>query len=156
MPDMSAFTTDHMREMTGMEFLTALAEGKLPPPPMAKLMNMTISEVSEGRVVFTGEPGPDHLNPFGLVHGGYAATLLDSAMTCAAQTTLKRGWAGTTMEFKINFIRPIMYDTGLVRAIGTLINSGRTTAIAEGRIFDAKDRLMVYATTTCIQFPLQD
>ena len=123
--------------------------GELPRPPMACLMDIRIVEVSQGRAVFAGTPQEFHYNPIGSVHGGYGATLLDSAMGCAVHSMLEAGDTYTTLEFKINFLRAMTHETGEVRGTGTIVHAGRTTAIAEGRIEDTSGRLYAFATTTC-------
>src|SRR5262249_9605727 len=121
-----------------------------PPPPMARLMDIRLTEVSRGRAVFAATPSESHYNPLGVVHGGFAATLLDSAMGCAVHSTLEVGDAYTTAEFKINFLRPIDLETGEVRGVGTVLNSGRTTALAEGRLEGPDGKLYGFATCTCL------
>ena len=134
---------------SGLELLQRAIAGEFPPPPMAMLMDIRLTEVEKGRAVFTGTPQEFHYNPLGSVHGGYGATLLDSAMGCAVHSTLGPGDIYTTLEFKINFLRALTHETGPVRAIGTVINETRTTALAEGRIEDAAGKLYAFATTTC-------
>jgi uncharacterized protein (TIGR00369 family) len=114
------------------------------------LMDIRLTEIARGRAVFTGTPQEFHYNPLGTVHGGYGATLLDSAMGCAVHSTLDPGDIYTTLEFKINFMRALTHDTGEVRGIGTVINATRTTAVAEGRIEDGEGKLYAFATTTCV------
>ena len=140
----------NLQRFSGLEFLTRVANGDLPPPPMARLMNIRISEVAKGRVVFEGTPEEYHYNPLGVVHGGMAATLLDSALGCCVNSHLDAGDFYTTLELKINYLRPITIDTGQVRAIATTVHIGRTTAVVEGRIVDAHDRVYAYASSTCL------
>jgi uncharacterized protein (TIGR00369 family) len=134
---------------SGLELLQMAINGQLAPPPMAALMDIRLVEVSKGRAVFRGTPQEFHYNTLGSVHGGYGATLLDSAMGCAVHTTLNAGDTYTTLEFKINFLRALTHETGEVQGIGTIVHTGRTTAIAEGRIVDEGGRLYAFATTTC-------
>ena len=141
--------------MTGLEMLTAMIEGRLPAPPIMQLIGFDLAEVDKGRAVFEGTPALRHYNPLGTVHGGYAATLLDSCMGCAVHTTLPKGTGYTTLEFKVSLVRPITADTGLVRAEGLIINSGRRVATAEGRLTDARGRLLAHATTTCLVFEVE-
>jgi uncharacterized protein (TIGR00369 family) len=108
--------------------------------------------VERGRVVITADPNEDHLNPAGTVHGGFAATLLDSCMGLAIQSTLARGVGSTTLEFKISFVRPITPGTGPIKAEGVVINCGRRIGMADGRVTDSAGRLMVHGTTTCLIF----
>lgn len=137
-------------ELAGLELLQRAIAGEFPPPPIAKLMDIRLTEVARGRAIFMGTPQEFHYNPLGTVHGGYGATLLDSAMGCAVHSTLSAGDIYTTLEFKINFLRALTHDTGPVRGIGTVINETRTTALAEGRIEDAAGKLYAFATTTCL------
>ena len=111
---------------------------------------MVITEVSEGRVVFTAEPAEYHYNPLGTVHGGIAATLLDSAMGCAVQSMLPHGGGYTTLELKVNYLRPMTSKTGTVYAEGKIIHVGGRTATAEARLMDASGKLYAHGTTTCI------
>ena len=136
--------------MPGAAFLRAIAEGRLPPPPIASLMGFDIEEVGEGRVVFAVDPQEYHYNPIGVVHGGLAATLLDSAMGCAVHSLLPEGRAYTTLELKVNYVRALKHDTGRVRAIGKVIHLGGKVATAEGSIVDAAGKLHAHGTTTCL------
>ena len=129
--------------------LSMMVNGELPPPPMAHLMDIRLVEVEHGTAVFRGTPQEFHYNLLGTVHGGYGATLLDSAMGCAVQSVLGPGDLYTTLEFKINFLRAMTHETGDVNGIGTIVHAGRTTAIAEGRIVDEAGKLYAFATTTC-------
>ena len=139
-----------IQQLSGLERMRQVIAGTIPPPPMAQLMNIRLIEASEGRAVFEGEPAEYHYNPIGMVHGGFAATLLDSAMGCAVHTMLPAGVGYTTLEFKINLVRALQTSTGRVRATGTVIHSGRTTAIAEGRVESETGTLFAHATTTCL------
>ena len=133
-----------------MDYLQKIVSGELPPPPIGVLMNFRISELSEGHAVFTVEPAEYHYNPIGVVHGGVAATLLDSAMGCAVHSTLPAGAGYTTLEAKTNLVRAITATTGKLRAIGKVLHIGSRIATAEGRIEDAAGKLYAHATTTCI------
>jgi len=138
--------------MSGIEYLRAIAQGKLPPPPIALLLGFDIDEVEEGRVVFTAETGEHQYNPIGMVHGGIAATLLDSAMGCAVHSRLPRGRGYTTLEIKVNYVRAIKRESGPLRAIGTVVHMGGKTATAEARLLDCEGQLVAHATTTCMLF----
>jgi uncharacterized protein (TIGR00369 family) len=140
----------NLRSLSGVEFLKRVASGELPPPPMAQLMNIRLSEVERGRVVFEGTPAEYHYNPLGVVHGGMAATLLDSALGCCVNSCLDAGDFYTTLELKVNYLRPITLDTGRLRAIATVVHIGRTTALVEGKIFDDADKVYAYASSTCL------
>jgi uncharacterized protein (TIGR00369 family) len=143
---------EQQKEMTGLEFVQGLADGTLPLNTIAKTLGYDIVEAESGRVVVTAEPQDTHLNPAGTVHGGLAATMLDSCMGLAIQSTLEKGVGSTTLEFKISFVRPITPETGPIRAVGTIISRGRRIGTAEGRITDSTGRLLVHATTTCLIF----
>jgi uncharacterized protein (TIGR00369 family) len=140
----------NLRRLSGLEFLTGVVNGEFPPPPMARLMNIRITHVERGRVVFEGTPEEYHYNPLGVVHGGMAATLLDSALGCCVNSHLEAGDFYTTLELKINYLRPIVLETGPVRGIATTVHIGRTTAVVEGRVVDARDRVYAYASSTCL------
>jgi uncharacterized protein (TIGR00369 family) len=138
--------------MSGLEFVQGLVDGSLPLNTIAQTLGYDVTEAVNGRVVVTAEPSAAHLNPAGTVHGGFAATLLDSCMGLAVQTTLEKGVAQTTVEFKITLMRPITPETGLIKAEGVVLNRGRRIGIAEGRITDKQGRLLVHGTTTCLIF----
>ena len=138
------------RGMSGFEFLQKIVAGELPQPPLASLMDFQIVELAEGRAVFAVDPAEYHYNPIGVVHGGLAATLLDSAMGCAVHSMLPAGTGYTTLELKVNFIRAMTAETGRVRAEGKLIHLGARTATAEGRVLDESGKLYAHATTTCL------
>ncbi len=139
------------RGLSGLEYMRAIATGAIPPPPIAVLLGFELVEVEEGRAVFAVTPQEFHYNPIGVVHGGLAATLLDSAMGCAVHSTLPAGTAYTTLEVKVNFARAITHETGRVLSTGTIIHRGRTVATADGRIV-AEDtgKLLAHGTTTCL------
>ena len=140
------------REMSGLEFLQKMTDGAVPPPPIAALVNQWLIEIAEGKAVFEVEPAEYHYNPIGMVHGGLAATVLDSAMGCAVQTTLPARVGYTTLEIKVNYVRAMTVETGVVRCEANVVHSGRTTAIAEGRIVDRSGKLYAHGTTTCLIF----
>jgi uncharacterized protein (TIGR00369 family) len=140
------------RGLTGIEFLKKVAAGDLPRPPISALMNFGLAELEEGRAVFTAEPAEYHYNPIGVVHGGLAATLLDSAMGCAVHSALPAGAGYTTLEIKVNYVRALTAETGEVRAEARVIHVGGRTATAEGKVLDAAGKLYAHATTTCIIF----
>lgn len=140
-------------EYDGIGFLKAVVDGTLPKPPIADLLGFDLVEVEPGKAVFEGLPEHRHYNPIGTVHGGLALTLMDSCMSCAVHTMLKRGEIYTTLELKVNFVRAITTDTGKVRATGRLIHRGRSTGTAEGDVRDAAGNLLAHGTTTCMIFP---
>jgi uncharacterized protein (TIGR00369 family) len=140
------------RGLSGLEYLRKIISGEFPRPPISELMNFGLVELSEGRAVFTVEPAEYHYNPIGVVHGGLAATLLDSAMGCAVHSKLAAGVGYTTLEIKVNFIRAMTAETGRVRCEAELIHLGGRTATAEGRITDEGGKLYAHGTTTCLVF----
>jgi len=141
---------------TGLELLQRMVDGKYPTPPMAAAMNFRLTEVAEGRAVFRGVPTESHLNPLGSVHGGWAATILDSALGCCVQTTLGRGEAYTTAEFKVNLTRPITPQTGEVVCEGRVIHRGRTLAVSEATLKDGNGKLLAFGTETCSIFSAEN
>jgi uncharacterized protein (TIGR00369 family) len=138
------------RSMPGIEFLRAIRDRRLPAPPIAKLMGFDLVEVEPGYAVFEVVPAERHYNPIGVVHGGLAMTLLDSAMGCAVQTHMPVGSGYTTLEAKTNLVRAITADTGKLRAIGRTLHVGKRMATAEGRLEDAAGKLYAHSSTTCI------
>lgn len=143
-----------LKQMSGLEFLRAIVDGRLPAPPITRTLNFQLAVVEEGRAVFQGKPGFAHYNPIGSVHGGWAATLLDSCMSCAVQTTLPKGFGYTTLEFKINLTRAITEETGPVEAEGTVVRSGKRVGLAEGRLLDGNRKLLATGSATCLIFAL--
>jgi uncharacterized protein (TIGR00369 family) len=146
--------TEVMASMAGVDFVRAIFDGTLPAPPIMQTIEPFDSTAEPGVVVMHSSPGFRHYNPIGSVHGGYAATLLDSAMGLAVHSMLPPGTGYTTPEFKISFIRGMSKDTGAVRTEGRTLNVGRRTATAEARITDASGRLLAHATTTCLVFEI--
>ena len=141
---------DAARSMAGIDFLRAIAEGRLRQPAIAELLGFRLVEVRPGEAVFEAVPGEHHYNPIGVVHGGLAMTMLDSCMACAVQTQVPGGSGYTTLEAKINLVRPITSATGKLRAIGRTIHVGSRIGTAEGRLEDASGKLYAHATTTCM------
>jgi uncharacterized protein (TIGR00369 family) len=145
-------SAERRKEMTGLEFVRGLVDGTLPLNTIAETLGYDVAEVESGRVVVTAKPNGAHLNPAGTVHGGLSATLLDSCMGLAIQSTLERGVSSTTLEFKISLLRPITPETGLITGEGRVLNCGRRVGTAEGRITDVQGRLLAHGTTTCLIF----
>jgi len=143
-----------LKGMSGLAFLQAIVDGRLPAPPITETLGFALSEVGPGFALFTMTPAFRHYNPIGVVHGGVAATLLDSCMSCAVQTNFKAGTGYTTLEIKVNFVRAITDRTGPIRAEGRSLYVGRRSATAEGKILDAAGSLLAHATTTCLVFDL--
>lgn len=158
MPDRIADKTygtvsiDRQKDMTGLDFVRGLVDGTLPLNTMAQTLGYRIAEAADGRVVVTATPNDAQLNPAGTVHGGLAATLLDTAMGLAIHSTLERGSGSTTLEFKISLLRPITPQTGPIKAEATVVSRGRRIGTAEGRVTDRQGRLLATGTTTCLIF----
>jgi uncharacterized protein (TIGR00369 family) len=146
--------THIMAAMPGLDFVRAIFAGKLPTPPIMQTIEPFDTNAEPGVITFQSIPGFRHYNPIGSVHGSYAAALLDSAMGMAVHSMLPAGTGYTTLEFKISFIRGMAEDTGPVRSEGRTLSVGRRAATAEGRITDAKGRLLAHATTTCLVFEI--
>ena len=144
---------ERQKEMTGLEFVKGLVSGALPLNTMAQTLGYDVVEAESGRVAITLDPTGAHLNPWGTVHGGLTATLLDSCMGLAIQSMLERGVGSTTLEFKISLVRAITLETGQIRAAGKVLNCGRRVGTAEGRVTDTRGRLLAHGTTTCLIFP---
>jgi uncharacterized protein (TIGR00369 family) len=142
------------RSMSGREYLEALRDGIVPPPPMVALMGISLVEVHDGRVVFEAHPREYLYNGIGLVHGGFAATMFDSAIGCAAITMVPHDRMAVTLDLQVRYFKPLTVKTGLVRCEGTIINVGRTTASAQGRMTDASGRLYGHATSTLALVPI--
>ncbi|MEO3387762.1 PaaI family thioesterase [Mesorhizobium sp. CAU 1741] len=140
--------------LSGLEQLQRLIDGVYPAPSIVARMNYALVEVGEGRAVFKGLPGERHLNPLGGVHGGWAATVMDSALGCCVHTLLDAGEAYSTAEMKINYTRPITPKTGIVTCEGKVVHKGRTLAVSEARLVDENGKLLAFGTETCSIFPL--
>ncbi|HZC69258.1 MAG TPA: PaaI family thioesterase [Jatrophihabitans sp.] len=141
---------DTRARLSGLEFVQGLTDGSLPLNPLAQLLGYQIAGAEKGRVVVGAVPENAHLNPAGTVHGGLAATMLDSCMGLAIESTLAAGVLSTTLEFKISFVRAITPQTGPITAEGVVLNCGRRIGTAEGRVLDQDGRLLVHGTTTCL------
>ncbi|MBH5388656.1 PaaI family thioesterase [Bradyrhizobium diversitatis] len=144
---------ERQKQMSGLEFVKGLADGTLPLNTIAQTLGYDVVEAERGRVVVAIVPTGAHLNPAGTVHGGLTATLLDSCMGLAIQSALDKGTGQTTLEFKVSLLRPITPETGLITAEGKVLNCGRRIGAADGRVTDAKGRLLAHGTTTCLVFP---
>lgn len=148
-------TPETIAHLSGLDILRQMVAGTLPCPPIAESLNFVFGEVEPGNVTFKAQPDFKFYNALNCVHGGYIATLLDTAMACSVQSRLPAGKNFTTLEFKVNFVRPVYEHTGIVTAVGSLIHLGRTTASAEGKLYDERGKLYAFATTTCAIFPLK-
>jgi uncharacterized protein (TIGR00369 family) len=136
--------------MSGLDFIRGIQSGEIPPPPIAVVMNFAIAEAEEGRAVFEGEPGEQHDNPIGVVHGGYASTILDSVLGCAVHTTLPAGVGYTSQTLEVKYLRPITAEIGVVRAEAEVIHRGRKTATSEAKLIAKESgKLLATGTSTC-------
>jgi uncharacterized protein (TIGR00369 family) len=147
-------TPEEIRLYSGLEFLQRIVDGIAPPPPIGVTLGFQIAAVAPGYALFTMTPEFRHYNPIGTVHGGVACTLLDSCMSCAVQTHLGKGQGSTTLELKVNLVRPITSATGPIRAEGRSLHIGRRSGTAEGKILDARGTLLAHGTTTCMIFDI--
>jgi uncharacterized protein (TIGR00369 family) len=138
--------------LTGLQVFEAMLAGELPRAPIADTLDFALVDAAPGRAVFQGRPRFEHYNPLGGVHGGWFATLLDSAVGCAVHTTLPAGKLYTTAELKINIVRPLSDKVPLVRAVGTVIHAGSRMATADGRLTGPDGKLYAHASTTCFIF----
>jgi len=138
--------------ISGLDYLKAIKDGRINPPPIAMLVGYKISEVDSGYAVFELDPDEYHYNPFGTVHGGIISTILDTAMTTSVLSTLRKGVSCSTVEIKVNFIRPVTTDTGTLRCEARPIHIGKHLATAEGKLKDKKDNLYAHAVSTCFIF----
>ena len=137
-------------KLAGLDYMREMIAGRIAPPPIMKLLGYRLAEAGEGLAIFECEPGEQHYNPIGVVHGGLAMTLLDSAMGCAVHTRLPFGKGYTTLEVKVNLVRAITTQTGALRATGRVLHFGGKTATAEARLEDAAGKLYAHGSTTCI------
>ncbi|MEX3105538.1 PaaI family thioesterase [Streptomyces sp. V2] len=149
-----AVTAAAVGKASGLDFLREIQAGNLPAAPIAATLDFTLDEAEKGRVVFSIVPREDHYNPIGSVHGGVYATLLDSAAGCAVQSVLPPETGYTSLDLTVKFLRRITKDTGRVRAVGTVLHSGRTTALAQAVLLDEADRALAHATSSCLIFPV--
>ena len=140
---------ERAKALSGLEALLAMIRGEIPPPPIAMLMNLRLVEVAEGRAVFEGEPGEEHYNPIGVVHGGFALTILDSALGCAIHTALPAGAIYGTIDVHARLLRAITSTTGVVRCEATVVNISRTIGTSEARLTDRAGNLLATGTTAC-------
>jgi uncharacterized protein (TIGR00369 family) len=148
-----SISADKQMQMSGLEFVQGLVDGTLPLNTMARTLGYDVIEAAKGRAVVACNPNESHLNPFGTVHGGLAAALLDTCMGLAVLSSLDKGASQTTLEFKTSFVRAITPETGRIRAEGIVMSCGRRIGTAEGRVTDGQGRLLAHGTTTCLIFP---
>ncbi|MCJ8311185.1 MAG: PaaI family thioesterase [Hyphomicrobiales bacterium] len=143
-----------IREMSGLEYLRGILEGRFPAPTISRAMNMRMLEIEEGKVAFCGTPGPDYCNPMGTVHGGYMATLLDSALGCCIHSTCAPGYASTSIDLKVNFVRPVFPHTGRLIARAHVVHPGRQIATTEARLTDENGKLYAHGSQACSIFKI--
>ena len=143
-----------MPTMSGLEYLHRMIAGELPPPPITSLMRMTLTEAEPGRAVFVCEPDESHYNPIGTVHGGLVCTLLDSALGCAVQTTLAAGQGYTSIEIKVNYLRPVFATSGPLTSSATVTKPGNRVAFADGVVTDGTGKTVATATGSLLVFPI--
>ena len=147
-------TLEEIKSLSGLDFLQRIVDGTVPPPPIGATLGFQLAEVAPGYALFTMTPEFRHYNPIGSVHGGVACTLLDSCMSCAVQTHLAKGHGYTTLELKVNLVRPMTAATGPIRAEGRSLHFGRRSGTAEGKILDSKGTLLAHGMTTCLIFEI--
>lgn len=152
---LGALPLTEITKLSGLEIFQHMKEGKLPAPPIMVTMQIVLETAEAGRAVFRGNPGKAHMNPQGTVHGGWISTILDTSMSCAVHTELKPGEIYTTTSLTVNMVRPLMPGSGEVRCEGLVAHRGSRLATAEGRLVDAKGKLIAHGTVTCMIFPLQ-
>jgi uncharacterized protein (TIGR00369 family) len=143
-------TTLDLASMTGLETMQLIVAGELPPPGIAVLLGMSVVEVGDGIATFELRPDERMMNPIGSIHGGIAATILDSCLGCAVHTTLPAGVGYTTAQLNVHYLRAMQPGMGPVRATGTVIHRGRTQSTAEGKLIDSNGKLIAHATTICL------
>jgi len=142
-------------KMPGLEYMDAVVRGEIGRPPIAMLLGMEVVEVSDGRALFALEPTERHYNPIGVVHGGIAATILDSAMGCAVHTTLPAGWSYGSLDLSARYVRPITADTGRIMCEGVVVHRGKSTATAEGRVWaEETGKLLAHGSGSALLRPL--
>ena len=138
--------------LSGLDLMQGIRDGSVPAPPIAALVDFALIEVERGRIVMTLVPAEFHFNPIGTMHGGVLATLLDSVMGCAVHSALAKGQVYTTLEIKVNYVRAVTIESGLLTAMGRVVHGGRRSAVADGTVTDAKGQLCATASTTCLVF----
>ena len=147
---------DEVARVGGLAALRGTIDGTYPAPPIARAMRFWLREAGEGHVAFEGSPTESYLNPLGGLHGGWTATVMDSALACAVMTTLKPGEGYTTVEFKVNLTRPVRADGSVVRCEGRVLTRGRTIATSEAVLTDMDGRVLAHGTETCAIFPIDN
>jgi uncharacterized protein (TIGR00369 family) len=143
----------HASEMSGYDFLCAVRDGEIPPPPIGVLMGFRPAEIGKGRVVFECAPDESVYNPIGVVHGGLVCTLADTVAACAVHSTLDAGVAYTSIDLNVSYTRPVTRDSGTLRAIGTVVKPGRRVAFSSAEILDGRGKVVATATSSCLIMP---
>ncbi|MBL4733373.1 MAG: PaaI family thioesterase [Rhizobiaceae bacterium] len=146
---------EKMMQFSGLELMQQIIDGELPGPTIARTMNINLTEAGDGTVIFEGIPLSDHYNPSGAVHGGWAATIMDSALGCAVHTKMQAGMGYSTIEFKVHLVRPIFSHTGRVICEGNVVHVGRTIATSEATLKTMGGKLLAHGTETCAIFPIK-
>lgn len=154
-PELGALPRDAIAAMTGVETFEAMLAGRLPAPPIMKSMNIMLREVDKGRALFEGTPVEDFLNPQGTIHGGWISTIMDTALSCAVHTDLAPGEFYTTTSLTVNMVRPLLAGSGLATCEGHVVHRGSRLATAEGKLHDARGKLIAHGTVTCMVFKLE-
>lgn len=149
---MTQTQTPDLAAMSGLELLRAMRDGLIPPAPIAETLGIVNFVVEPGSVSVELDPEHRHYNPLGTVHGGVLSTMLDTAAACSVHTTLGAGEGYTSLDLSVKFLRPATVDSGRLRAVGTVLQRGRRTALAEAQLFDARDKLVAHATSSCMIF----
>ncbi len=145
---------ERAKTMNGLDFMRAMIDGEIPPPPITALMRMTAVSAEVGSVTFTCEPDESMYNPIGTVHGGLVCTLLDSVLGCAVHTTLAAGQGYTSLDIAVSYLRPVLATSGPLTAVGRVVKPGSRAAFAEGTVHDAGGKLVASATSTLLVFPV--
>lgn len=153
-PGSGVIAPELLKTLSGLEFMQRLVSGEMPQPPIAGTIGFSFASARRGEAVVVSRPGTHVYNPMGMIHGGYAATLLDTCMGCAVMTQLAAGMGYTTVEIKVNYLRKLTHESGELRATGCTLHVGRSTALAEGRLVDPAGRLVAHGSCTCLVFPL--
>lgn len=154
-PTFGVVDLDVLRQQSGLDLLRGIIDGRFPAAPIAQVLGFRLTRADPGEVTFEATPEFRHYNPIGTVHGGFAATLLDSCMACAVQTTLPAGQGYTSLEIKVNFVRALTEAVGPIRAEGRVVHTGRRQGTAEGYLRDNNGKLYAHGTTTCMIFPIE-
>jgi len=152
-PYVGILEPDVMKSIPGLAYLRGIISGKYPIPPIMHNAHYRLTKAEEGRVVIEGDPSYAFLNPMGIIHGGWIATVLDTALACAVQSVCELGEGSTTIEFKVNCVRPVSETTGTVTTVGEVLQRGRRLSTSKATMMDAQGRVLAHGTETCMIFP---